>query len=160
MQKTIERAIQLKKTLVDFVYNAEGELAVGLETYAAKHSKNNSYGIAQKNLTIDSFITAGQVEDKTPLTIFLEQATDLTQSDRNILEHWHDNFIGLFEIQEIQDNYYQLMNWLTAKIYKVYRHNSMPDKEIKRWQPGEIILTIIAPINNLEWFFFSDRIIY
>ena len=150
MQKTIERAIQLKKILVDFVYDAEGELAVALETYAAEHSKNNSYGIVQKNLTIDSFITAGQVEDKTPLAIFLAQATDLTRSDRNILERWHDNFIGLFEIQKIQDNYYQLMNWLTAETYKVYRYSAMSDKEIKRWQPGEIILTIIAPINNLE----------
>ncbi len=51
------------------------------------------------------------------------------------------------------------MNWLTAKTYKVYRYSAMSDKEIKRWQPGEIILTIIAPINNLEWFFFSDRVI-
>ena len=51
------------------------------------------------------------------------------------------------------------MNWLTAKSYLVYGHSKMSVKETRRWQPGEIILTIIAPINQLEWFFFSDRII-
>jgi hypothetical protein len=158
MSTIIEKAIELKQTLVDFVYDAEGQLAIALETYAAEHSQKNSYGIKQKNLTIDSFITAGQVEEKTPLTIFLEQATDLSQSDRDILEFWHNNFIGLFEIKEIKDDYYQLFNWLTAKEYQVYGHSQLPAKEVSRWQPGEIILTIIAPLNN-DWFFFSDRVI-
>jgi hypothetical protein len=174
MSTVIEKAIQLKHTLIDFVYDAEGQLAIALETYAAEHSKKNSYGIKQKNLTIDSFITAGKVENKTPLTIFLEQATDLTQSDypsgtlclrqlrkrdRDILELWHNNFIGLFEIKEIKDDYSQLFNWLTAKEYRVYGHSQLPAKEVSRWQPGEIILTIISPINNNDWFFFSDRVI-
>jgi hypothetical protein len=159
MSTVIEKAIQLKDRLIDFVYDAEGQLAIALETYAAEHSQKNSYGIKQKNLTIDSFITAGQVEDKTPLTIFLEQATDLNKSDREILESWHNNFLGLFEIKEIKDDYYQLFNWLTAKEYRVYGHSELPAKEVSRWQPGEIIVTIIAPINNNDWFFFSDRII-
>ena len=167
MQKIIERAIQLKKTLVDFVYDAEGEIAVALETYAAEKSKTNSYGIKQQNLTIDLFLTEGKINDKTPLDIFLEQNQDLEPKDIELIKLWQNNFIGLFELQEIQDDYYQLMNWLTAKTYKVYRHAAMSDKEISRWQPGEIILTIIAPINDKsddmasqrEWFFFSDRII-
>ncbi len=159
MSTVIEKALQLKHRLVDFVYDAEGQLAIALETYAAEHSQKNSYGIKQKNLTIDSFITVEQVEDKTPLTIFLEQATDLTKSDRDILESWHNNFLGLFEIKEIKDDYYQLLNWLTAKEYRVYGHSELPAKEVSRWQPGEIIVTIIAPINNNDWFFFSDRII-
>ncbi len=159
MQKIIEKAVQLKKTLVDFVYDAEGEIAVAMETYAAAKSKTNSYGIKQQNLTIDLFITEGKVSDKTPLDIFLEQNRDLDSKDIELIKLWPNNFIGLFELQEIQDNYYQLMNWLTAKTYKVYRHSEMSDKEINRWQPGEIILTIISPIKNNEWFFFSDRII-
>lgn len=159
MQKIIQRAIELKQILVDFVYDAEGAIAVELETYAAEKSKKNSYGIKQQNITIDSFITRGKIGNKTPLDIFLEQNKDLTSRDGDILSRWHDNFIGLFEIKEIRDDCYELMNWLTAKTYQVYRHNQMTDKEINRWQPGEIILTIIAPINNLEWFFFSDRII-
>ncbi|VEP13834.1 conserved hypothetical protein [Hyella patelloides LEGE 07179] len=159
MQKIIERAIQLKKTLVDFVYDAEGEVAVALETYAVEKSHTSSYGIKQQNLTIDLFLTEGKIKNKTPLHIFLEQAKNLNSKDIELVKLWQNNFIGLFEIKEIQENSYQLMNWLTAKTYKVYRSSEIPDKEINRWQLGEIILAIIAPINNLEWIFFSDRII-
>ncbi len=159
MPKITERAIQLKQMLVDFIYDAEGEMAVALETYAAEKGKKNNYGIKQQSITVDRFITEGKVGDKTPLELFLQQATDLTTDDINILNLWHYSFIGLFEIQEIQDNSYQLMNWLTAKNYQVYGHYEMPEKEISRWQPGEIILTIIAPLKEFEWFFFSDRII-
>ncbi len=159
MQKTIERALDLKHRLVDFVYDAEGEMAIALENYAAVKSKKNSYGIKQQNLTIDLFLTEGIVNKQTPLDIFLASAKDLDQQDKSLLKLWKSNFIGLFEIKEIKDDYYQLMNWLTAKTYKVYGHGAMSDKETKRWQPGEIILTIIAPISDAEWFFFSDRII-
>ena len=76
MENTIKKAIQLKQKLVDFVYNTEGDIAIALETYAAENSKKNSYGIKQQNLTIDLFITEGNIKDRTPLDIFLEQATD------------------------------------------------------------------------------------
>ena len=159
MQETIERLFQLKQRLVDFTYDAEGDISVALETYAAKKSQKNSYGIKQQNLTIDLFITEGTIEGKTPLDIFLEQTKDLTTKDIELIKLWKSNFIGLFEIKEIKANSYQLMNWLTAKIYQVHGHSKIPDKEKNRWQPGEIILTILAPINEQEWFFFSDRII-
>ena len=159
MQTHIESAIKLKQKLVDFVYDAEGEMAIALETYAAEKSKKNSYGIKQQNLTIDLFLTDGKVKDKAPIEIFLEQNQDLASEHKTIIEQWQNNFIGLFEIQAIEDDSYRLMNWLTAKTYRVHGHSLIPAKESKRWQPGEIILTIIAPINNQDWFFFSDRII-
>jgi hypothetical protein len=152
----IEKALKLKQSLVDFVYDAEGEIAIALETHAAAKAKKNSYGIEQQNITFDSFLTSGKVKERTPLELFLEQNQDLNQSDRAILENWQHNFIGLFEIVEIQDNYYQLKNWLTAKFYSVYHHSGMSERELKRRQPGDIIVTIIAPINDSEWFFFSN----
>lgn len=155
MTQAIEKAITLKQELVDFVYDAEGELAVALETYAAEQGKKSNYGIKQQNLTIDTFITEGKVGTQTPLTMFLAQ-TDLFDSDRNLLQNWEKNFTGLFEIQQIHENCFDLMNWLTAKQYRVYTHSQLPTKEMNRWQPGEIILTRIAPINEQEWFFFSD----
>ena len=159
MQDHLEKAIQLKQTVVDFVYDAEGEMAIALETYAAQKAKKNSYGIKQQNLTVDLFLSEGKIQAQTPLDVFLAQAQDLKADDIEIIKLWKHNFIGLFEIQAIADNSYQLMNWLTAKTYQVYGHSGIPDKEKNRWQPGEIILTIIAPINDGEWFFFSDRII-
>ena len=154
----IERALQLKENLIDFVYDAQGAIAVALETYAADKGTKNSYGIKQQSLTVDLFLTQGQVEDRTPLDLFIE-TRDLSTQDKSLVELWHGNIIGLFEIQEIEADCYRLMNWLTAKTYKVYGHSGMPDKETSRWQPGEIILAQIAPINEREWFFFSDRII-
>ena len=154
----LERALELKEDLIDFVYDASGAIAVALETYAAEKGKKNSYGIKQQNLTVDLFLTQGQVGDKTPVELFLEQK-DLAKADRSIVEQWQQNFIGLFEIEAIEDDCYRLRNWLTAKTYKVLGHSKMSDKETSRWQPGEIILTIIAPIDDRQWFFFSDRII-
>ena len=154
----IERALQLKENLTDFVYDAQGAIAVALETYAADKGTKNSYGIKQQNLTVDLFLTQGQVEDRTPLDLFIEQS-NLSMQDKSLVELWQGNIIGLFEIQAIEADCYRLMNWLTVKTYKVYGHSEMPDKETSRWQPGEIILAQIAPINESEWFFFSDRII-
>ena len=154
----IERALQLKENLIDFVYDAQGAIAVALESYAADKGTKNSYGIKQQNLTVDLFLTQGQVEDRTPLDLFIE-TSNLSTQDKSLVELWHGNIIGLFEIQEIEADCYRLMNWLTAKTYKVYGHSGIPNKETSRWQPGEIILAQIAPINEREWFFFSDRII-
>jgi hypothetical protein len=159
MLETIETAIKLKQTLEDYLYDAEGKLATALEAYAAEKGKKNSYGAKQQSLTVDLFVTEGRIDEQTPLELFLTENRDLSNRDRDIILCWQHNFIGLFEIQTIQDDSYQLMNWLTAKTYRVYRHSAMPDKEISRWQPGEIILTIIAPLNDSEWFFFSDRVI-
>ena len=166
MQNTIERALTLKQTLVDFVYDAEDDLAVALEEYAAAKATRNSYGIKQQDLTVNLFVTDGKVKDKTPLEIFLDTA-NLDAESKTIVKRWQDNFVGLFEIKAIEDDYYLLMNWLTAKTYQVYAHSQMPQKETKRWQVGEIILCIIAPISDRQespdssqkWFFFSDRII-
>lgn len=157
MTEVTEKAIALKQMLVDFVYDAEGEVAIALETYAAEQSKKTNYGIKQQNLIIDTFITEGKVGTQTPLTIFLTQA-DLSKSDRSVVQNWHNNFTGLFEIKQIQPDYFELMNWLTAKTYRVYTHSQMPAKEMNRWQPGEIILTRIAPIDQSKWLFFSDFI--
>ena len=154
----LERALELKENLIDFVYDSSGAIAVALETYAAEKGKKNSYGIKQQNLTVDLFLTEGKVEEQTPVELFLAQSK-LSPADSSLVKLWQQNFIGLFEIQAIEDDCYQLMNWLTAKTYRVYGHSGMSEKETSRWQPGEIILSIIAPINDRDWYFFSDRII-
>ncbi len=159
MLEIIEREIELKQAVVDFVYDTEDEMAVALETYAAEKGKKNSYGVKQQNLTIELFITEGKIGKQTPLDIFLAQNQDLSPNEIELIKLWKNNFIGLFEITKIQDNCYELMNWLTAKNYTVYGHSLMADKETSKWQPGEILVTIIAPINNREWFFFGDRIV-
>ena len=76
MSDNIEKAIELKQKLVDFVYDSEDEIAVALEEYAAEKGKKNSYGIKQQNLTVDLFVTNGKIQDRTPLDAFINSATD------------------------------------------------------------------------------------
>jgi hypothetical protein len=154
------RANNLKEALADFVYETEGELAVALETYAAQHSSNKErYDIKQQNLLIDTFITEGKVGKKTPLEIFLETEPDLTPEDSQILKKWRHSFTGLFEIIQILPDRFELMNWTTAKHYQVIKDERVTKTEMARWQPGDIILTRIAPISDREWMFFSDSIL-
>lgn len=154
------RANNLKEALADFVYETEGDLAVALETYAAKHSSNKErYDIKQQNLLIDTFISEGKVGDKTPLEIFLETEPALTAEDRQLLKKWHSSFTGLFEIIQILPDRFELMNWTTAKHYHVVKDVPVGKSEMNRWQPGDIILTRLAPISDREWMFFSDSIL-
>ena len=150
---------ELKERLIDFVYDAEGDIAIALEAYAAEKSKTNAYGIKQQNLTVDLFTTDGDVRGKTPVDIFLATENNLTTTEKKAIALWKSNFIGLFEIQKIDQKCYQLMNWLTAKTYLVEPPQNISEKELKRLQPGEIIVAIIAPLDCDRWFFFSDRVI-
>lgn len=159
MQEIIERALYLKQKLVNFVYDAEGEIAIALESYVANNSNKNSYGIKQQSLIIDLFIIEETVNQKTILELFIASTKNLDIKDIELIKLWQNNFVGLFEITAVQGDIYQLFNWLTAKKYQVYSHSQIPEKEKSRLQPGEIILTILAPINNSAWFIFSDLII-
>jgi hypothetical protein len=159
----LEKAKQLKLALIDFVYEAEGEMAIALEQYAAEQGSKERQGIGQQNLTIDTFITEGKVNKKSPLDIFIEDNPDLTQSDRDLLDRWRESFTGLFEIIETFPFGFKLMNWLTAKHYNVFSEEqilkSAADK--KQSQPGEILLGRIAPLSDRDgnWIFLSDPIV-
>ena len=148
MDVILERARQLKQALTDFVLEAEGELAVGLEAYAARNLSQQSYDINQRNLVIETFITEGQVGNQTPLDLFLQEQTDLTEGDRILVSNWRRSFTGLFEVTQILPDGIELMNWLTAKFYKV---KSTALEEMKRLAIGEILLTRIAPLTETEW---------
>jgi hypothetical protein len=159
----VEKAKQLKLALIDFVYEAEGEMAIALEKYAAEQGSKERQGIGQQNLTIDTFITEGKVNNKSPLDLFIKDNPDLTQSDRNLLDRWRDSFTGLFEIIEILPFGFKLMNWLTAKYYNVISEEQIlkSTAQKKQSQPGEILLGRIAPISDRDgdWIFLSDPIV-
>jgi hypothetical protein len=147
----LERSHALKQALVDFVLDAEDELAQALETYAATHLRRHPGDSTQRQLIIDSFITKGQIGDKSPLELFIVSHPDLSASDLQILSNWHRSFIGLFAITAILPDGVELMNWLTAKQYIAKPNNSRTLQEISRLQVGEILLTSISPINDNYW---------
>ena len=155
MDAILERSHQLKQALVDFVLDAEGELAEALETYAAEHLRRGSGDSSQQDLIIDSFLTEGQVGDKSPLELFIENAEDLSESEHNLLKNWHRSFIGLFAITNILPDSFEFTNWLTDKRYIVKPSDTQTLEKLSRLKVGEILLTHIFPINNSDWMFSS-----
>jgi predicted DNA-binding protein YlxM (UPF0122 family) len=156
MDKILERSNQLKQNLVQFVLEAEGDLAVALESYVAanSHSQNKLYDPAyEKKLLIDSFLTEGKLRDETPIDLFSANESQLSESDHNLLKKWHNSFLGLFAIQEILPDGFKLMNWLSAKHYTVKPNNSRTLENMANFKIGEILLTRISPINDDYWMF-------
>ncbi|MEH2243075.1 hypothetical protein [Nostoc sp.] len=153
MDVILERSHELKQALVDFVFDAEGELAKALETYAAAQSRRGSGDSTQQDLIIDSFLTAGKVGEKSPLELFIESRPDLDQSDRNLINSWHYSFIGLFAITNILPDGFELTNWLTDKGYIVKPNNVQTLQAISRLKVGEILLTRISPVTDNYWMF-------
>ncbi|MEH2389196.1 MAG: hypothetical protein V7K14_26185 [Nostoc sp.] len=153
MDVILERSHELKQALVDFVLDAEGELAQALETYAAAQLRRGSGDSTQQDLIIDSFLTAGKVGDKSPLELFIASHPDLSESDRSLIKSWHHSFIGLFAITNILPDGFELTNWLTDKPYIVKPNNTQTLQAISRLKPGEILLTRISPVTDSYWMF-------
>ncbi|MEH1782508.1 MAG: hypothetical protein V7L26_26045 [Nostoc sp.] len=153
MDVILERSHQLKQALVDFVLDAEGELAKALETYAAEQSRRGSGDSTQQDLIIDSFLTDGKVGDQSPLDLFIESHPDLEESDRSLITSWHHSFIGLFAITNILPDGFELTNWLTDKHYIVKPNNTQTLQAISRLKVGEVLLTRISPVTDSYWMF-------
>ncbi len=151
MEATLERAHELKQALIEFVLEAEGELAESLETYAAAQSRRERHDSVQQDLIIDTFLTEGKVGDKTPLDLFLESQPELSNSDRQLVSGWRRSFIGLFAVTQILPDGFELMNWLTAKHYVVKPSNPQVIEQMTRFKEGEILLTRIAPVTDTYW---------
>jgi hypothetical protein len=149
----LERSHQLKQALVDFVLDAEGELAQALETYAAAQLRRGSGDTTQQDLIIDRFLTEGKVSDRSPLELFIEGHPDLDEGDRNLINSWHRSFIGLFAISNILPDGFELINWLTDKHYFVKPNNTQTLQAISRLKVGEILLTRISPVTDSYWMF-------
>lgn len=153
MDATLERAHELKQALIDFVLDAEGELAESLEAYtAAQSSRSQRYDRTQRDLLIDTFVTEGRVGEKTPLDLFLDQP-GLSEGDRHLVRSWQQSFIGLFAVIQILSDGFELMNWLTAKHYTVKPDDPQTLEAMARFKPGEVLLTRIAPLTETTWMF-------
>ncbi|NEU71086.1 hypothetical protein PI95_000465 [Hassallia byssoidea VB512170] len=157
MDLILERSHELKLALIDFVLDAEDELATALETYAAEQSRRGSGDSKQQDFIIDSFAIEGKVGDKTPLDLFAESHPDLPETERNLIRSWHRSFIGLFAVVQILPDGFELVNWLTDKHYIVKPTDTLTIQEMSRFKVGEIFLTRIAPLTDTEWMFFSSH---
>lgn len=154
MDAILERSRELKQALIDFVLDAEGDLATSLESYVAAKSRpqgNRHDATYEQNLLIDSFVSEGQVGDKTPLDLFLDSHPDLSEGDRTLVSSWQRSFIGLFAISQILPDGFELLNWLTAKHYTVKPNDPLILEEMARLKEGDILQTRIAPVTDAYW---------
>jgi hypothetical protein len=153
----LEQAEQLKRDVVDFCLEAEGDVATALETYVGEQSRlfGQRYNATfEQALLIDSFVTEGQVNQTSPIDLFIEQHPELSQSQQALLRSWTNSFLGVFAVQQISDDSLYLMNWLTAKTYTVAKPSHVsPLTEISRLQSGDIVLTRLAPLSDEMWMF-------
>lgn len=155
VDSSLKRADELKQALSDFVLDAEGELAVALETFSANESpRSQQQDFHKRSLVIDRFLTEGQVGESTPIHLFIAQEPELSASDRALLESWHHAFVGLFEIVQALEDGFELMSWTTTKHYLV-KSTTAAQTAMARLKPGEIILTQIAPFTDSAWLFFG-----
>ncbi|OKH34438.1 hypothetical protein NIES2101_38915 [Calothrix sp. HK-06] len=152
MDAILERTHQLKQDLIDFVMDAEGELAQALESYAAIQARRGSGDTVQRDMIIDGFITEGKVGDKAPLDIYLHE-TKLPQPDIDLLQNWRRSFIGLFTVSEVLPDGFELTNWLTEKRYIVKPDNQRMLQDLSRCTVGEILLSRISPVTDTYWSF-------
>lgn len=158
MDAIVERAKELKLALTDFVYDAEGELAIALESFVAEQlSRTQSKDSKQRDLAVDIFLTRGRVGTQTPLELFVDSDSTLSQVDRHLILGWQRSFNGLFVIQQVLPDGFKLMNWLTAKTYTV-KADAATQEAMSRFKPGEILLTRIAPLRDRDWMFFSPYV--
>jgi len=154
----LERSRELKQALIEFVLDAEGDLATSLESYVAAKSRpqgNRHDATYEQNLLIDSFVSEGKVGDKTPLDLFLENHPDLSEGDRTLVSSWQRSFIGLFAISQILPDGFELINWLTAKHYTVKPNDPLILEEMARFKEGDILQTRIAPVTDAYWMLFG-----
>ena len=156
MDAILERSRELKQALIQFVLDAEGELAESLESYVASKSRSqgNRHDAAyEQNLLIDSFMTEGKVGEKTPLDLFIDSTPELSEADRALVRSWQRSFIGLFAVSQLLPDGFELMNWLTTKQYIVKPNDAVTLEEMARFKEGEILLTRIAPVSDYYWMF-------
>jgi hypothetical protein len=156
VDEILGRSRELKQALIEFVLEAEGELAESLETYVAAKSRpqsNRHDATYEQNLLVDSFVTEGKVGEKTPLDLFIESNSELSPSDRTLVSSWKHSFIGLFAVSRILPDGFDLMNWLSAKHYTVKPNDAVTLREMARFKEGEILLTRIAPVTDTYWMF-------
>lgn len=157
MNELLNRSKELKQELVDFVYDAEGDLAVALESFSKnqleKWGKVQTQNQNHSAMAIDMFLSDGRVNGKTPIDCFIEEHQDLSEGDRQLVKSWNQTFNGLFEAIQVSDTGYVLMNWLTTKIYRVQPNGLQDQAKLARLKPGEMLLTRISPLTDKQWIF-------
>jgi hypothetical protein len=154
-----QRAASLWETIIDFVQTAGDPIATALETYTAQQLiRHPQLDASQRKLLTHRFVVEGKIKDRSLLAYFLEQQPALTHRDRELVRSWERSFVGLLAIVQVFPQGLEVMNWLTAKHYRLQFADAASLDAIKRLQVGDIILAQISPIHDIDWLITSPWI--
>ncbi|PZO12481.1 MAG: hypothetical protein DCF25_17575 [Leptolyngbya foveolarum] len=156
----IQQQMALKSTLSDFALDAEGDIATALESFSAQHSsrwaKPSLSGLNRSELAVDMFITQGAIAGSPAINLFT-QTQDLSNKQQSWLKQWQRSFNGLFAIKSVdldsKPNRYEMVNWLTEKVYSVRANSELVAAVAARLEVGEIVLARLLPVAEGEWTF-------
>jgi hypothetical protein len=160
----LEHAQTLRQALLDFVLDAEGDLAAAFEAFIAAQLAVLSNGLLRDNAQIDAavemFAMQEAVMGKPVLEWFMESERQLSEGDRTLVRNWSKSFIGLFAVQSLSElgDDLNLRNWLTAKDYLV-KFSEAERESLKRASVGEIMLTRILPLTQGHWMLSGPRVL-
>jgi hypothetical protein len=146
------RAGILWAEIIDFIQTAEGSVATALETFTARQLiRNPQLDPGQRKLLIHRFAIEGEIEDKPILELFIASRTDLTSIDLRLIESWRRSFVGLLAIVQVFANGLEVMNWLTAKHYRIQFPDLASQTAMTRLKVGDVIIAQINPIAGIDW---------
>jgi hypothetical protein len=145
--------------IIDFIETAQGSVATALESFTARQLiRNPQLDPGQRKLLIHRFAIEGEIEGKTPLELFLDRQTDLSPADRQLVTSWQGSFVGLLAIVQIFPNGLEVMNWLTAKHYRIQFTDAQSQTSMTRLKVGDVIIAQISPIIDIDWAILSPWI--
>ncbi len=144
---TFTRAGVLWTAIIEFIQTAEGNVAVCLESFVARQlMRNPQLDAGQRKLLVHRFAIEGEVDGKAPLDLFLASQSDLTNADRQLILSWRKSFVGLLSIEQIFPDGLEVMNWLTAKHYRIQFTDLPSQTAMDRLKVGDIIIAQISQV--------------
>jgi hypothetical protein len=146
------RAGVLWSAIIDSIHSSAGSMATSLDSFSARQLiRSPQLDPGQRKLFTHRFAIEGEVEGKTPLELFLATQPDLTLADRQLISSWRRSFVALVEIVQIFPNGLEVMNWLTAKHYRIQFTDESSQAAMGRLKVGEIIIAQLSPVRDIDW---------
>jgi hypothetical protein len=146
------RAGVLWSLIIESIQTDRGSMASGLESYTARQLRRHpQLDSGQQKLLLHRFAIEGEIDGKTPLELFLASRTDLSLADRQLIGSWRRSFVGLLSIVQIFPNGLEVMNWVTARHYRIQFTDLESQTAMSRLKEGEVIIAQIGQVVGIDW---------
>ena len=161
------RAGELWRYLIKSIESDDAQVATALKSFTAIQLRRNpQLDSGQRKLLVHRFAIEGKIENQTPLELFLtdahsehlSQRVDLNSVDRQLVSSWQHSFVGLIAIVQVYPNGLEVMNWLTAKHYRIQFTDLESQTAMTRLKVGDIIIAQLSPIVGIDWAIFAPYV--